>query len=170
MTHAIMARIGSGRSSHWVGCLHRPGSYEQGAEVPIGAASFESTVRESPGQPGDISCGVCVLVEIQRIINRKMDSRRDHKFAEVELLRCRAKWACELLPNSAPTLGGSPLAVARERAAGAMTEFSTVEADDAQPHRVEKRPRASAHPSPGGTKTEIEPRRCPGTGINRKAG
>ena len=39
--------------------------YAEQAEVPAGAASFESTVIEMPEQPGGASCGVCVLIEIQ---------------------------------------------------------------------------------------------------------
>ena len=57
------------------GALSALGAYidhvynEQGAVVPIGAASFASNVHISPGQPGDVSCGVSALVEIQRIVD-----------------------------------------------------------------------------------------------------
>ena len=40
---------------------------KQGAEGAIGATSFAKTVKTSLRQPDDISCGVCVLVDIQRI-------------------------------------------------------------------------------------------------------
>ena len=82
--------------------IHRPGNVEQ-AEAPIGAASFESTVIETPQQPDGVSCGVCVLIEMQRTVDGETYSRRDSEFTEIELLRCRAKWACELLLNPMPT-------------------------------------------------------------------
>ena len=59
------------------GALSALGAYvdqvspEQGAEVPIGAAAFESTVHKSPRQPDGISCGVCVLIKIQRVVDGK---------------------------------------------------------------------------------------------------
>ena len=124
---------------------------EQGAVVSTGAASFASTVHVSPGQPGDVRCGVCVLAEIQRIVDGKMDSRRDRKFTEVKLLPCRAKWTCELLLNPAPTSGENPFAVARRRAAGAVTEFDAADLDDARPLGADKRPRGAARIPPRGT-------------------
>ena len=73
--------------------------------MAICADTFKSKVHSSSRQPGGISCGVCVLIEIQRIADGKMDSRRDRKFDATELLRCRAKWACELI-NDQP--GANP--------------------------------------------------------------
>ena len=40
---------------------------EQGVRPEIGAAEFERKLHTTPKQPDSISCGVCVLIEIQRI-------------------------------------------------------------------------------------------------------
>ena len=87
-------------------------SFEQGAKVAIGADTFESKVHNSPSQPDNVRCGVCVLVEAERITNGEIDSRRDRKFDAAGLLRCRAKWACELMTNPAPTPDWSPTTAA----------------------------------------------------------
>ena len=81
-------------------------SAEQGAEGATGVAAFARSVQKSPMQSDGISCGVCVLVEIQRVAGEDMISQRAQKFAEAKLLRCKAKWACELLLNSAPPSQG----------------------------------------------------------------
>ena len=59
--------------------------YSEQVEVPIGVAAFERAVITTPRQPDGISCGVCVLVETQRIADREMGSRRTHKFTKAEL-------------------------------------------------------------------------------------
>ena len=101
--------------------LYRPGPigalgsyidqvYSEQAGVPIGEASFERTVITAPRQSDGIRCGVCVLVEIQRIADRGMGPRRAHKLTKAELSRYRAKWACALMLNPPLTPKRGPIA------------------------------------------------------------
>ena len=107
---------------HRAGALGALGAFvdqvtdEQGTEGATGATSFVRSVKTSPRQPDDMSCGVCVLTEVQRITGEKMNAQRAYQFTEMELLRLRAKWACELLLNSTPTPGKGRSAAADERA------------------------------------------------------
>ena len=78
-------------------------SSEQGANVEIGAATFERKVYSIPIQPDNNSCGICVLIDIQRIADGNIDSRGDPCSDATELLRYRAKWVCEILTHPAPT-------------------------------------------------------------------
>ena len=71
--------------------------------MEICAGAFGHRVCSTPIQPGDISCGVCILIEIQRIADGNIDSRRDQCSDAAELLRYRAKWTWEMLTNPAPT-------------------------------------------------------------------
>ena len=50
-------------------------SCEQGANGQVGAKKIKRVAHNTPEQPGNISCGVCVLIEIQRIMEGGMDSR-----------------------------------------------------------------------------------------------
>ena len=70
-----------------------------------------------------------------------------------ELLRYRAKWACELVLNSAPTPGGSPVAVVGGGCtAGAMAKFDNAGADCTQSLRAGERPRPPADAPPEASK------------------
>ena len=76
-----------------------------GGHPEIGATSFERRLYTTQKQPGNVSCGVCVLIEIQRIAGGVggIDSPRDQNSDVDELAQYRAKWACENLSNPAPT-------------------------------------------------------------------
>ena len=50
---------------------------EQGAHVEIGATMFERKLYSTPKQPDIASCGICVLIEIQRIAKGNIHSPRD---------------------------------------------------------------------------------------------
>jgi hypothetical protein len=64
-------------------CKYIDQVYVEQAEAPIGAASFESTVIETPQQPDGVSCGVCVLIEMQRTVDGETYSRRGSEFTEL---------------------------------------------------------------------------------------
>jgi hypothetical protein len=72
--------------------------HEQEREV-AGTASLPTELHTHPQQPDGVSCGICVLIEIQRIADGGMNAHRELQFTSTELLRFRAKWACELLAN-----------------------------------------------------------------------
>ena len=72
--------------------------HEQEREV-TGTASLPTELHTHPQQPDGVSCGICVLIEIQRIVDGRMNAHRTLQFTNAELLRFRAKWACELLAN-----------------------------------------------------------------------
>ena len=63
---------------------------EQGAHGKIGATTFERKLYSTPKQPDDVSCGICVLIEIQRIAEGNIDSRSDQSSDADELARYRA--------------------------------------------------------------------------------
>jgi hypothetical protein len=133
---------------------------EQSAS-PIDAASFARTLIEMPRQPDGVSCGVCVIVEIQRIADRETDSGRAREFTEEELLRCRAKWACTLMRDPTPL----PQRATRERTEG-LTEDDEDPAKKRRPgnpdagreKRASKRPRG-APPQGGGKDTSAKRQR-----------
>ena len=132
------------------------------AEVPIGATSFERTVATTPTQPAGIRCGLCVLVETQRISDREMGSRRTHKFAKAELSRCRAKWACALMLNPPLTPQRGPIAEAKELAADEASYPDDGGKCERHPEgagvpAAQKRP--SSEPSGGGRKSAEAKRR-----------
>ena len=58
-------------------------------QPPSGA--FPAELHIYPRQRGCSSCGVCVLIETQRIVDGGVDAPREEMFAEAELLRFRAK-------------------------------------------------------------------------------
>ena len=119
----------------------------------------------TPKQLDGVSCGVCVLVEIQRIADRKMGSRCVQEFTEAELLRCRAKWACEIMLN--PPLHPPPPQVGTIAEAGELTDNGAPGPDDedrrgrrpegAGAPTAQKRPRSE--PSDNGRKSAATKRR-----------
>jgi hypothetical protein len=147
--------------------LNKMGAYidqvhTEQSESPIDAVSFERTLIETPRQPDGVSCGVCVIVEIQRIVDREADSGRAREFTEAELLRCRAKWACELIKNPTP----APPRATRERTedpagdGGDPARKRRLRNPDAgREKRAPKRPRSA--PSQGGGKDTSTKRRRP---------
>ena len=64
---------------------------EQGVHAEIDAAKFKQKLCSTPMQPGTASCGVCVLIEIQRIADGHIDSPRDPRSDAAELLRYKTK-------------------------------------------------------------------------------
>ena len=110
--------------------------------MEIGAATFKQKVYSTPRQPDNISCGVCVLIEIQRTADGNIDSPRDPCSDAAELLRYRAKWAREILANPAPASSRGTHAAVGERTANAAAATGDVEMGDAQPPGTGERARA----------------------------
>ena len=132
-------------------------SSEQGANMEIGAATFEHKVYSTSRQPDNSSCGVCVLIEIQRITDGNIDSQRDPCSDAAELLRYLAKWTCEILTNPAPTSSRGTGAAVRGRAAKTTAGICDVEMDEAQPPGARKRVRAPLDNPRGTTKQKRRP-------------
>jgi hypothetical protein len=112
-------------------------AHTEQARAPVDTASFERPVYTTPRQPDGVSCGVCVLAEIQRIADRGMESRRNHEFTETELSRCRAYWACAIIDN--PPLDPQQSATAETEKPMEPEEPGPIDAD-----------RRNRHPPAGG--------------------
>ena len=143
---------------HRAEALNEMGAYVDQVQAeqsgsPIGAATFERTLIESPRQPDGVSCGVCVIIEIQRAADRETEEGRARTFTEAELLRCRAKWACELLANPTP---------APPRAPRGRTDDPDGEGGDSARKRRMRDPDAGC-----AKETQKRPRSAPTKGENR---
>ena len=125
------------------------------AQAPVDAVSFERTVHTTPRQPDGVSCGVCVLAEIQRIADRDMDSRRNREFTAAELSRCRAHWACAIMIN--PPLDPQRKATAE---AGKLTDSEAPGPNDED--------RQIRHPHAGSEPAARKRRRVEVSGSSRK--
>ena len=121
---------------------------DQGVHPTIGAASFTHKLHTTPKQPDGVSCGVCTLIEIQRIAGGVIDSPRDEVSDVGELARYRAKWACEVLSNPAPTRNRTTRPPRRRRAARdpAGTDDSDMEMGETRPPAACRRT-SSSQPS-----------------------
>ena len=64
--------------------------------MEICATTFEQKLYIIPRQPGTISCGICVLIEIQRITDGNIDSPRDPCSDVAELMRDNVKPGADL--------------------------------------------------------------------------
>ena len=110
---------------------------EQGAMVALGAASFPRAVTTSPKQPDGVSCGVCVLLEIQRLVDGGLNGTRNLEFTKEEISAFRAKWACLLLRVSATSSAIGPVneryVSAARRARIAEAEFDVIVIDHTPP-------------------------------------
>ena len=95
---------------------------EQGELVDTGAATFKKTLCSIPKHPDNVSCGPCVLIEIRRIAEGHINSPRDPCSDAAELLRFRAKWACEIMPNPTPTWNRASRVPKGPHTASATTE------------------------------------------------
>ncbi len=119
---------------------------EQGGLVDPGAAHYKQTLISTPKQPDSASCGVCVLIEIQRIADGNIDPRRDPCSDVAELLR---------LP--APTSSRDTDTAAGGRAARTVAGIGDVETGEAQPPGARKRARAPLDGQRGTTKQKRRP-------------
>ena len=93
--------------------------------------------------------GAAYLLLLQRIADGDIDSRCKRSSDAAELLRYRAKWACGLMTNPAPTSGRSPTMAAGGRAAITTTGAYDVETDGTQPPRAKKKGREHPYTPPG---------------------
>ena len=134
-------------------------AHGQGGHVEIGAATFKQKLCNTPRHPDNASCGVCVLIEIQRIADGHIDSPRDPRSDAAELLRYRAKWACEIMSNPAPTWNRATRIPAGRQAARATmeTDGSDVEMGETRPTAAGKRARAPLSDPRGITKQKRMP-------------
>ena len=108
---------------------------DQGAHVEIGATTFKHKLCSTPEQPDTVSCGICVLIEIQRIAEGNIDSPRNRRSDVAELARYRARWACEIMSNPKPTWSRAMRTPTGRRAAMAPdeTDDSYIEMGETRP-------------------------------------
>ena len=118
-------------------------SSEQGGKSDDRRGHVRTQIAQhTPQQPDNVSCGVCVLNEVQRTGGGDINSRRDSSSDVAELMRYRAKRMCELLINPTPTLCRSPNAAAGRRTARRRTGEDDVEMNATRPPKARKRTHA----------------------------
>ena len=134
-------------------------AHKQGGLVGTGAATFKQTPCTKPKQPDHVSCGACVLIEIQRIAEGHIDSPRGPCSGAAELLRFRAKWACEIMSNPTPTWNRVTRIPAGPQAARATaeTDDSDMEMGETWPNATGKREREQPSDPQRATKLKRKP-------------
>ena len=127
--------------------------------VETGSATLKQALRSTPRQPDNASCGVCVLIEIKRIVDGHIDSPREPRSDAAELLRCRAKWAFDIMSNPTLTWNRATRIPAGRQAARATmeTDDSDVEMGETRPNAAGKRVRAPLSDPRGITKQKRMP-------------
>ena len=133
--------------------------------MKTGAVTFKQTLYITSAQPGLVSYGVCVLMEIQRIAEGNIESPRVQRADVAELALYRARWACEIMSTPEPTRSRSIRTPVSRRAARAPRH---VETDDSDIEMGETRPPAGNR-SATSSKQEDRAKRQP-TGPREKGG
>ena len=130
---------------------------ERGGVVETCAVHFIQTLISTPMQPDLASCGICVLIEIQRIAEGRIDSPRDPHSDTAELLRFRAKWACAIISDPAPMWDRATRRPAGPQTAAAESDESDMEIGETLPNAARKRAREQPSDPRGATKMKRKP-------------